>query len=56
MKKVFIAYATDNMAYSLYMIGRQARRLGLFDDVVLWTPEDIPDYIKNKPYYRLHMQ
>lgn len=49
MKKIFVAYATANMAYSLHLIGQQARRLGLFDDVVLWTPEDIPDYIKESP-------
>lgn len=46
MKKVFIAYANDAMAYSLKRIGRQARRLGIFDDVILYTPEDLPDYVK----------
>ena len=49
MKKIFIAYATDNMAYSLYLIGQQARRLGLFDDVICWTPKDLPDYILDSP-------
>lgn len=46
MKKVFIAYADEKMAYSLQRIGKQARQLGLFDEVVLWTPEDLPAYVK----------
>lgn len=46
MKKVFIAYADKKMAYSLQRIGKQARQLGLFDEVALWTPEDLPAYVK----------
>ena len=49
MKKIFIAYATDNMAYSLKLIGRQARKLGIFDEVLLWTPNDLPEYIRKSP-------
>lgn len=49
MKKIFIAYATDNMAYSLKRVGKQAHRLGIFDDVILWTKKDLPDYILNSP-------
>ena len=49
MKKVFIAYANDNMAYSLKRIGKQAIRLGIFDDIILWTPKDLPDYILDSP-------
>lgn len=49
MKKIFIAYADEKMAYSLKRIGRQARRLGIFDDVLLWKPQDLPDYIKQSP-------
>lgn len=48
-KKVLIAYADDNMAYSLRRIGKQARNLGIFDDVVLWTPNDLPEYIQSSP-------
>lgn len=49
MKKIFIAYADEKMAYSLKRIGRQALRLGIFDEVILWTPEMLPDYIKQFP-------
>lgn len=49
MKKIFIAYATDNMAYSLKLIGLQARKLGIFDEVLLWTPNDLPEYIRKSP-------
>lgn len=46
MKKVFIAYADEKMAYSLQRIGEQAKQLELFDEVVLWTPKDLPKYVK----------
>lgn len=46
MKKIFVAYADQNMAYSLFRIGQQARALKIFDDVILYTPDDLPDYIK----------
>lgn len=49
MKKVFIAYADEKMVYSLKRIGRQARSLGIFDDIILWTPKELPQYIKNSP-------
>lgn len=49
MKKIFIAYANENMAYSLRRIGRQARQLKIFDEVILWTPGDLPEYIRKSP-------
>lgn len=49
MKKIFIAYADNNLAYSLKRIGRQARRLGIFDEVILYTPADLPEYILHSP-------
>ena len=49
MNKIFIAYADSNLAYSLKRIGRQARRLGIFDEVILYTPADLPDYIRQSP-------
>ena len=45
-RTVFISYANEAMSYSLKRIGRQARRLGIFDEVRLFTPEDVPDYVK----------
>ena len=46
--KVFISYADENLAYSLKRIGRQAKRLALFDEIILWTPEMLPDYVKDE--------
>ena len=42
-KVIFISYANEAMAYSLKRIGRQARRLDIFDEVILYTPTDVPD-------------
>jgi len=48
-KKIFISYANEAMAYSLKRIGRQARRLGIFDEVLLFTPADLPGYVRESP-------
>ena len=50
-KTIFISYANEAMAYSLKRIGRQARRLGIFDDVILYTPADVPDYARKSPLF-----
>ena len=49
MKKIFVAYADEHLAYSLRRIGRQARRLNVFDEVFLYTPADLPCYILQSP-------
>lgn len=49
MKTIFIAYADEKMAWSLKRIGRQAKRLGIFDEIVLWTPDMLPQYVKDSP-------
>ena len=49
MKKIFIAYADAALAYSLKRIGRQARSIKVFDEVVLYTPADLSDEIKAHP-------
>lgn len=50
-KVVFISYANEAMAYSLRRIGRQARKLGIFDDIVLYTPDDVPDYVRESALF-----
>ena len=50
-KVVFISYANEAMAYSLKRIGRQARRLGIFDEVILYTPADVPEYVRQSPLF-----
>lgn len=49
MKKVFIAYADNNLAYSLKRIGEQARKLGVFEEVKLFSLDDLPSYILQSP-------
>ena len=46
-KVIFISYANEAMAYSLKRIGRQARKLGIFDEVFLYAPADVPAYAKD---------
>ena len=48
---VFISYANEAMAYSLKRIGRQARKLGIFDEVLLYTPADVPEYVRKSPLF-----
>lgn len=50
-KKVFISYANEAMAYSLKRIGRQASRLGIFDEIILYTPADVPEYVRESPLF-----
>jgi len=49
MKKIFIAFADEKMAYSLKRIGRQAKGLGIFDEVLLYSPKDLPGYLLQSP-------
>jgi len=49
MKKIFISYANDKMRYSLKRIGKQAKKRGIFDEILLYTPELLPSYIKESP-------
>lgn len=37
------------MAWSLNRIGRQARRLGIFDEVILYTPQDLSEEVRTHP-------
>ena len=37
------------MQFSLKRIGKQAKKLGIFDEIILYTPESLPEYIKNSP-------
>ncbi len=49
---MFIAYADATLAYSLKRIGRQARHLKIFDEVILYTPADLPEELKGHPLMR----
>lgn len=49
MRKIFIAYGDINCAYSLKRIGHQARKLKIFDEIILYTPDDLPKSFKKTP-------
>lgn len=49
MRKVFVSYADSNMAWSLKRIGRQARRAQVFDEVLLYTPDSLPQEVISHP-------
>jgi hypothetical protein len=49
MKTILLSYANAAMDYSLKMIGKQAKRLGLFDKIILETPKGLPAYIEESP-------
>lgn len=51
-KIVFISYADKNMSYSLQRIGRQAKKLKLFDEVILWTPEMLSKEVLKSPLFQ----
>lgn len=47
MKRVCIAYADSKMAYSLKHLTDSAKKLSLFDEVIPYTPSQLPHYLKN---------
>ncbi len=49
MKKILISYADENMAYSLKRLGREAEKLNIFDVIRLYTPSDLPTYLRESP-------
>lgn len=46
MRKIFCAYADDSCAYSLKRIDRQAKSLGVFDAIKLYTPEGLSKSVR----------
>lgn len=49
MKKIFITYGDSNFEKSKKRLGAQVRKLGLFDDIFLYGPKDLPQYILASP-------
>ena len=48
-KVVLISYADERMSESLKQLGKQARKTGIFDEVILYTPKYLPQYVKDNP-------
>lgn len=51
MSKIFISYGDGNFSKSLRRIGREAKALGKFDRVILYTPKDLPNSITASPLF-----
>lgn len=49
IKKILISYADQNMSYSLKRLGKEAKKLGIFDEIRLYTELDIPKYLLDSP-------
>lgn len=49
MKTIFISYADEAFKQSLKRIGKEAQSLQLFDTIILYTPKDLPVFIKASP-------
>lgn len=52
MSRILIAYANDSMKYSLDFLGRQAKRLKVFDKIILYHPQDMPKNIQESPLFK----
>lgn len=51
MAFVFITYADDRFKVSADRITRQARRSGVFNRIVRYSPKDLPDYVRSSPLF-----
>ena len=49
MQKVFIAYGSGDYLKSLHRIGKEAKKLGIFSKVILYTEKDMPQFIQASP-------
>ena len=48
-QKVFIAYGSGGYLKSLHRIGKEAKKLGIFSKVILYTEKDMPLFIQASP-------
>ena len=51
MAFVFITYADERFKVSADRITRQARRSGIFDRIVKYSPKDLPRYVLSSPLF-----
>lgn len=49
--KFFISYGDDRYKESLNRIAHQARRIGIFDRIIKYSPKDLPEFIKASPLF-----
>ena len=51
MSSFFISYSDDRFIESQKRLSRQAKKVGLFDKVIEYSPKDLPCYIKASPLF-----
>lgn len=51
MANIFISYGDERFKESLNRIARQARKVGIFDKVIKYTPQDLPSFVKASPLF-----
>ncbi len=51
MAYILVSYADKRYEESLQRIKRQAKKTGRFDKIFLYTPKNLPEYIKASPLY-----
>lgn len=49
MNKILITYGDERYAKSRERLAEEARSLGIFDQVVAYTPNDLGDSMRNHP-------
>ena len=49
-KRIFITYGSGDLyRKSLRLISSEAKKLRLFDKIIVYRPQDMPDFIKSSP-------
>ena len=51
MSNIFISYGDDKFKKSLKHIKKEARKIGIFDKIKTYTPNDLPLSIKASPLF-----
>lgn len=49
MKKILITYGTNEFTLTLKRLKREAKSLSIFDEIIVYSPSDLPDFIINSP-------
>lgn len=52
MAAIFVTYADREFREAAARLRRRARKMGLFDKVLVYTPKQLPDYILSSPLYK----
>ncbi len=49
MARIFITYGDERFTASLQRIEQEAKALNMFDEIIIYTPKDLPPYIQASP-------